>query len=395
MGRRKREVAPRPLTKKQRTRVQREARMNRWIIGGVIAVCVVVVGVLVYGYLVEGVFKAREPVATVNGVTITSADFEDRVRMRRLMLQRELLNSRLQRMALDSTDPQMAPFLEQMEASIRSLEQQLLPENAVGIGSQVLGLMTQEELVRQEAARRGIVVSQEEIDLAIEKEFGYDRDAEAQAVATPSGPLTATESVTATSVVTRGGFEQSYQDYVESIVEPSGVGEQGFRALVEASLLYDQVRAAIVEGIPVEGDQVQVRYIAFTLEEDAADMVERLDAGEAWEDIAAEIEADESAAAVVVPEAWRTKPYLTAEFGIQFAETIFETPVGAYTQPLLGTVPEYAYYFVAQVSAREERELDPVMMSYGREQRFQEWIDGQMEGVDYSDDWQEKVPTLP
>jgi parvulin-like peptidyl-prolyl isomerase len=390
---RRKAAAPRPLTKKQRSRAEREARMNRWIIAGAVTVGVVVVAILAYGYLVEEVFKAREPVATVGGVVITTADFETRVRYHRVSLQQELNRYMAQRMALDPTDPEAAPLFDQLDEVIRRLEAQLAPEYAPVLGGQVLDQMVQEELIRQEAARRGIMVSQEEIDRAIEQQFGYDRDGSAGGAVPPlSGPVTATQPTTPTGSLTREEFEQNYQAYVEAVLEPSGLGEEGFRALAEVSLLYDKVREAIVSGIPTLMDQVQARYIAFPSEEEAAQVVERLDAGEAWEDIVAEIEADEESAAFASELDWRTEAFVTEQFGAEISQAVFDAPVGSYTQPLLGVSGRY---YVIQVLGHEERELDPLMRAFERDRAFREWFNLQRQGVEYADDWQEKVPTRP
>lgn len=393
MAKKKKAAPPRPLTKKQRTRAEREARMNRWLIFGTIAVSVAVVGILLYGYLAEFVFRAREPVATVAGTPITTAEFEKRVRYQRLMLQQQLDRYRVQRMSLDPTDPEMAPLFDQLDEAIRELEAQLSPEYAVFVGQQVLDQMVQEEIIRQEAARRGITVSQEEIDRAIEQEFGYEQEASAEESAPLStGPVTETEPLTPTTSLTREEFEQLYQDFVTNVLDPSGLGEAGFRAMVEVSLLYDKVRQALTSSVPSSMDQVKVRYVAFPAQEDADQMVERLDGGAKWEDLVAEIEADEESTAYANELDWRTKGYLTDQFGEEVAQAVFDTPVEGYGGPVLGSSGRY---YVFQVLGHEERELDPLMRSFEESRAVQEWFKLQQSSVEYSEDWQGKVPAEP
>ncbi|HEC33625.1 MAG TPA: hypothetical protein ENI37_02790 [Chloroflexi bacterium] len=393
MAKRKRAVAPRPLTRKQRSRALREARMTRWLIAGAVAVLVLVAAILLYGYLAEVVFRAREPVAVVKGTPITTADFEARVRYHRITLRQELGLYTAQRMNLDPTDPEVAPLFDQLDQMIRRLEAQLSPQYAVALGGQVLDEMVQETLIRQEAAQRGITISQEEIDQAIEQQFGYRQDATAQEPAPPiAGPVTTTQPVTPTGSLTREAFEQQYKRYVESVLEPSGLGEEGFRALVEGSLLYERVHEAIVGDILTVVDQVQVRYIALPSEEEAIQIVERLDAEESWEEIVAEIEADESSPAHASQPGWQTEAFIAEQFGTETSQTVFEAQVGTYTQPFLGNDGRY---YVIQVLGHEERELDPLMQAYERNRVFQEWLDLQRQYVEYEEDWQEKVPTQP
>lgn len=396
MSKRHKEAAPpRPMTKKQRTRAEREARMNRWIILGAVAVGILVVGILVYGYLAEVVFKAREPVATVNGVAIPTADFEARVRYQRLMLQRQRNFYTAQRMSLDPTDPAAASLLEYLNEQIRQLDTQLSPTYATLVGKEVLDAMIQEELIRQEAARRGIIVSQEEVDRAIEEQFGYDRDA-AAALLTPTPPITSETPFTATPSATplpREEFENRYRDFVNSVLKPSGLSEAKFRTMVEASLLYEKLQQAMAAELPATMEQVQIRYISFSTQEEADQVVKRLDQGEKWEDIAAELKKGGASGTYVSDPQWVTRGFMTEQFGKDITAQVWEMPLQEYTQPLTATA--VGRWYIIQVLDRQERELDTFMRSYEEQRSFQEWLNAQMANVQYSENWSEKVPTTP
>jgi parvulin-like peptidyl-prolyl isomerase len=399
MSRKRKEVAaPRPMTKKQRTRAEREARMNRWIIAGTVAVGVLVLGILVYGYLAENVFKGRAPVATVNGVPITTADFQARVRHYRIVLQEQRDYYTAQRMQLDPTDPNASFLLEYLNGQIRQLDSMLSEASATALGKEVLDRMVQEELIRQEAARRGLTVSQEEIDRAIEEQFGYDRDA-AVAFLTPTvvptAPVTAETALTATATpvptpVPKEEFDRRYQEYVKTYLKPSGLSEAKFRAMVEASLLYDKLQQAMAAEVPQTMEQVRIRYLSFPTQEDAGKVAERLGKGEKWEDIAAEIKADEKSAAYASEPEWVTQGFLKEQFGEEAAGTIWETPAPQYTAPLAGTDSRW---YIVQVMGREVRELESWLRSYEEQRAFQEWLQAQMATVQYSEDWASKVPT--
>jgi foldase protein PrsA len=382
------------MTKKQRTRAEREARMNRWIIIGAVAVGILVVGVLVYGYLAEVVFKAREPVATANGVPISTADFEARVRYQRLMLQRQRDFYTAQRMSLDPTDPNATFLLEYLNEQIRQLDAQLSSSYATLLGKEVLDAMIQGELVRQEAARRGIIISQEEIDRAIEEQFGYDRDATA-ALLTPTPPIPSETPLTATPSITplpREEFENRYRDFVNSVLKPSGLSEAKFRGMVEVSLLYEKLQQAMAAELPATMEQLQIRYIAFPSQEDAAGVVERLDKGEKWEDIAAELEIDGASGAYASDSQWVTRGFMVDQFGEEIAAQVFEMPLQGYTRPLVTTAGRW---YIIQLLDRQERELDTFMRSYEEQRSFQEWLNAQMANVQYSENWSEKVPKTP
>jgi parvulin-like peptidyl-prolyl isomerase len=386
------------MTKKQRTRAEREARMNRWIIAGTVAVGVLVIGILVYGYLAENVFKGRAPVATVNGVPITTADFQARVRHYRIVLQEQRDYYTAQRMQLDPTDPNASFLLEYLNGQIRQLDSMLSEASATALGKEVLDRMVQEELIRQEAARRGLTVSQEEIDRAIEEQFGYDRDA-AVAFLTPTvvptAPVTTETALTATATpvptpVPKEEFDRRYQEYVKTYLKPSGLSEAKFRAMVEASLLYEKLQQAMAAEVPQTMEQVRIRYLSFPTQEDAGKVAERLGKGEKWEDIAAEIKADEKSAAYASEPEWVTQGFLKEQFGEEAAGTIWETPAPQYTALLAGTDSRW---YIVQVMGREVRELESWLRSYEEQRAFQEWLQAQMATVQYSEDWASKVPT--
>ncbi|MBC7225764.1 MAG: SurA N-terminal domain-containing protein [Thermoflexales bacterium] len=400
MSRRRKEVAaPRPLTKKQRTRAEREARLNRWIIIGTVALGVLVVGILLYGYLAENVFKGRVPVATVNGVPISTADFQARVRHYRLVLQDQRNYYTSLRMELDPTDPNTSYMLEYLNGQIRQIDSMLSETYAAMLGKEVLDRMVQEEILRQEAARRGISVSPEEIDRAIEEQFGYDRDAAAAALLTPTvvptAPVTAETPLTATATpaptpVPKEEFDRRYQEYVKTYLKPSGLSEAKFRAMVEASLLYDKLQQAMAAEVPQTMEQVQIRYLSLSTQEEAGQVADRLSKGEKWEDIAAEIEADQESTAYASEPEWVTQGFLTEQFGEEAARTIWDTPALQYTAPLTGTDGRW---YIVQVMGREVRELESWLRSYEEQRVFQEWLQAQMATVQYSEDWASKVPT--
>lgn len=396
MSKKRRETAPRPLTKKQQSRAEREARMNRWLIIGTVVVCVLVLAVVGYGLLDQFVLKAREPVAVVNGVPISAADFEARVRYYRALLreQQDYLTAR--RMEIDPTQPESAPLLEYLNAQIRQLETQLSPTYAVSLGKEILDQMVREELFRQEAARRGITVSAEEIDRAIEEQFGYDRDAAAAAL-TPTPPLSPTAEVTATATpaptpMPREEFERLYQNFVKNRLKPAGLSEAKFRAMVEASLLYDKLQEAFAAELPQKMEQVQFRFMSFPNEEAAKKVLERLNQGEKWEDIAKELQDNTEDEAYAADAQWATEGYLEERFGKTAAATIWGTPNGQHTQPFAA---DDGRWYIVHVMGREERELDFWLKATEQQRRFQAWLDAQMAQVQYSDNWQEKVPTEP
>ncbi|HID89271.1 MAG TPA: RecQ family ATP-dependent DNA helicase, partial [Anaerolineae bacterium] len=183
-----------------------------------------------------------------------------------------------------------------------------------------------------------------------------------------------------------------YQEYIDQVLAPSGMGVEGFRKAMEGALLYDRLWDLITADVPTITEQVEIRYIVFQSEEAATEVADRLDQGEDWESIAQELESQEGSEARVVEPLWRPRSFLAKQFDPASAEIIFSMEPGEHTRPILGLGGQY---YVVQVLSHEERELDPMMVLYEREQAFQEWMQQQMERIEYADNWMEKIPTPP
>ena len=171
-----RESKPVLHTKKHIARLERERFQTRLILAGFIAVIIVAVGMLVYGYLDLNYLQARRPVARIGNVSIPVREWQARVRMQRTRLinQLQLYSQYSQYFGMDFS----------------SQEQQITSQlnSTSTMGKTVLDQMIDEEVIRQEAAKRGIQASTQKVDDSIQASFGFY----------PSG--TPTPSVTPTPV---------------------------------------------------------------------------------------------------------------------------------------------------------------------------------------------------
>src|SRR5262245_11789517 len=173
-------TTPKIVTKKHIARLERERRQVRLIraiaIGGVL----IVVILLAYGYLDLNVFRLQKPVAEVNDEVITTRAWQERVRFQRVNLL-NLYNTYI--------------FYQQnfgMDTSQQQQEVQFYLQSPETLGQQIIDQMIDEALIRQEAAKRGITVSEEEIQKEIQNEYGFFPNG------TPSPTTTPTEFLTPT-----------------------------------------------------------------------------------------------------------------------------------------------------------------------------------------------------
>jgi foldase protein PrsA len=401
MTKKVRRTSTEQLTRKQRSRLEEEKRMRRILIWGVSIIGVLIVGVLGYGVVAERIVEPREPVAIVDQRPITTAEFQDRVKFRRLQLQNQLNYLYQQQQALAAQDSESTgqSFQEYIRGQISTLESQLATENAQTIGEQVLDQMIQEELVRQEAERRNIEVTPDEVQDEIHASFGYDPDATPEPTVSP--PLTSTESLTTSqptpaptpTEMTEADFRELYNRYMREGLRPLGISEQEYRSWVKISLLTEKLKDDIKGELPSEAEQVKLEFLSVSSEERASELAQRLDEGEDFQALAEEIQADEEDPGYSNELSWLPRQLLDSRLGADLAEQAFSLGVGNHSGPI--TLGEQSQsYYVIQVTGREVRELEDSAQEQMAQDAFQSWLDAQQSFVERKS-IDDRVPTQP
>lgn len=419
---------PKIVTKKHIARLERERRqinIIRWISIGAVVVVALLLG---YGYLKINVFAAREPVAEVNGEQITTADWQERVRFQRVNLYNQLSTlSFYQQFGMD---------VSQQQNQIMSTLQ--LPEL---VGQQVLDQMVDEALIRQEAAKRGITVSSEEVDEKVQEAFNFFPDGTATPTVTPTElvvgyptlnsqqltlyPSTLTPTAvqtstpaptatrdrsvtpTATSTVapptptfvpqsptatstpfTVEGFEKEYD---ESITTFKGyeISEKTLRSVYEMDLLRSKLKEELAKDVARTDTQVLVRHILVTDEATAQLVYDQLQAGQDFAKLAADFSTDPGSAANGGYYDWAPASNYVAEF----RDATLTQEIGEIGQPVQ---TEYGYHII-QVIGREELPTTDTQFEQKKESVFEEWLTTARESADIQkfDIWQDRVPTGP
>lgn len=148
------------LHKKHVARLQREKQQSQIILYTFIGILAAVLLLVLYGYLDINYFQLKRPVAKVGETEILAKQFEARVRLQRQQL-----------LAQYQTYSQYAQFGLDVGSQLQQIQASL--DSPTSIGRAVLDQMINEEIIRQEAAKRGITVSEEEISELTEGAFGY------------------------------------------------------------------------------------------------------------------------------------------------------------------------------------------------------------------------------
>jgi parvulin-like peptidyl-prolyl isomerase len=353
-----------------------------------------VVGVLVYGWINLNL----TPVATVNGEAITTEDFQGRVRLA------------------------MAEMIQQAAFSgdVGDLPQQLADEQA--IGQRVLDQMIDDRLIRQEAEAKGIVVTEQEIDRAIAEAFGYfpqgtptpvpsftpnpTIEALASIIPSPTSGPSPTPSPTATSgpspthtstppprptatPYTREAYEQVYAGTLDRLARLYGVKEGDFRSQFVAQLYRRRLFDSFEDQVPREQEHVKARHILVEDEATAQEVLDQLEAGEPWEDLALEYSTDETNRDRGGDLGW----FPRGRMDPAFEQAAFEGEVGE----VVGPVESSFGWHLIEVLDREVRPMEEFAYQLAVQRAFSEWLTSERveAEIQISSNWDARVPGPP
>jgi parvulin-like peptidyl-prolyl isomerase len=219
----------RELSRKEHSRRRRDEDRNRRVLIGLAVMAALVVVILAAAVISELVIKPSQPVATVANARIGLREYQKRVKFDWFQ-------------AGQVTDPQ-------------------------GTSLKTLDTMVDEQLLREQAKQRGITVSDDEINEALEKSFGYLRVPPTPAptptpdpAATPSTEPAATP-VPSPTPVSLEAYEKAKKDYMSRLDTATGMSEADFRKIVELDLLRKKLYDDVTKDVPTTAEQVHARHI--------------------------------------------------------------------------------------------------------------------------------------
>jgi parvulin-like peptidyl-prolyl isomerase len=415
------------FTKKHIARLERERRQTRLIIAIAIVGVLAAVGLVVYGYLDQNVLQAREPVAQVNGEKITTGAWQERVRFQRV----QMLNAYEQYSFFQQTYGfDYSQQLNEIAGILQSPQ---------AMGQQVLDQLRDEALIRQEAERRGITVTEEELDNFFKENFEFFPDGTPTPTVVPTEfsyptltgeqltlyPATATPTevptltpeptttpdpaATATPTATVAPPSptpvpelptasptpytlEGYQSEYETMLENYGsneISERTIRSVYRAELYRRKLMDDLAKDIPQAEQQVWVRHILLETEAEAKAAYTQLQNGVDFANLARTQSKDTGSAATGGDMGWHTRSYYVTEF----SDAAFSQPVGEIGQPVK---TEFGYHII-QVIDRQELPLTDAQREEEKQRLFSDWLTLAREQAEVTtfDIWQDRVPMEP
>jgi foldase protein PrsA len=254
----------------------------------------------------------QELVAVVDGEEVSTATYEEE-------LSRALYSVTSSYM-VDWNDPANEAFLPALQ-------------------EQVLEQIIQRILLRQVASEEGVTVDPEDVEAEID--------------------------ALRTEVEESGEFV----DWASFLAE-SGLTDESIRPLMSDSLLVE----ALIErhGGPNTAEHVHASHILVETEEIGQEVLDKLDEGEDFAELAAEYSTDPGSKDQGGDLGWFPAGMMVPEF----EETAFSLEAGE----ISGLVQTDYGYHIIQVHEKEERELDPTIYAELQQQRFQTWFEDQQVG---------------
>lgn len=204
-----------------------------------------------------------------------------------------------------------------------------------------------------------------------------------------SDEVAATATIAATATpYTEELYQESFNEYISSL-EEINVSEDYLRQYVYHYLLDQKVQEQVYAEVSVVQDQVWARHILVETEDEAKDVLARLDAGEDWNALAAELSLDTSNNTSGGDLGWFPKGYMVEPF----EEAAFALGVGEVSQPV---ETDYGWH-VIQVIGHEERALSADDYEYAQQLHYQQWLDDAKASmtIKINDVWKDIVPQDP
>ncbi len=404
-------------------RVEREQRYNRIVQISTIAVVAIVLIVALSGIIINLWVIPSTTIVTVNSQEIKTSEFQRRVHFERFNLVQSynLYTNYLQFTQDPNAQQQIYGFLQSIEADLQNET----------IGQRVMNQMIDEIFLLEEAERRGITVSDEEVDASFNSYFNFSEDGvleQTSPTAVPTPTLSATQlalitptpqptpaegeeeqpevapdtAAPAPTSVTREEFETSKSDFFTQ-VEEFDIDEEFFRSLIRLQLVRDKLNEELAAGItPPEQDLVWARHILVQPDETAEDqeaaqeeaqataqdLLDQINEGTAeFGDLAAEYNPD-STSATGGDLGWFSRGQMVAPF----EEAAFSAEVG----DVVGPVETQFGYHLIQILGKDNR-IDQNAYDNLVNTTLIELLNQYKEGaeIEFAENWLSRTPSEP
>ena len=435
---------PNPLTSSRKSRReerfarQQEQQLRTLRLVGAAIVSVILL-IVIIGLVVEYLFVPRQAVATVNGTEITMADWQDQVRFQR----GQLITSITENFELFH-DAEAEDQEDARQNTLRTIQQffgQQISTLAFGheqIGQQVLENMISLELVKQEAERRGISISQAEIDAEIGEQYSYYDGGLPTPFPTPENTVEPTPSITpivdpaleiltpeatpteaavveeateaptntpqpTNTPVSQASFDEQLQEDLKAL-EELGVNSQLQLDQAEQSLTFRALGKALYEdnGGGLTAPHISAFLLVFATQEEAEEAVAEIESKgylQVWNEVRSlPADPENTRPAQALERIEQTANEYSRNYE-SLAEQIVELNPGDISDIIedVDVQSSLPVFIIAQVTSNQELELGEFELQQLESEALQEWLTDARatQNVEVFENWRNRVPRQP
>jgi len=259
----------------------------------------------------------------------------------------------------------------------------LLTDSA-GLGQQVLDSLIAIKLVKQEAARRNISVSDDDIQQQIYQFFGYSPD---------TTPVPAVPGKTPQAAPNATDLAQAYEANRDNYFGQAGVAAKMTQADVVSTFAEQALQVklynALTANLPAQAEQIHARHILVDTLDKANALLAQIKAGKPFDDLAKANSLDTSSAPQGGDLGWAPRgTYVT-----EFENAIWNAKPG----DILGPIKTQFGYHLIKVEGREVHPLSPADLGRIRDTAYQQWLQQARSdaAIMIAKTWQTFIPADP
>ena len=431
------------VTKKHLAKQERERRETRAILIATISIAAIVVGLLGYVIVDNYIVKPSTVLASIGDKKITVRDYQPAVKFTRLNMLNQASNYYYYYQMLGSYGSDFLTTAQNLVGSLNS---------PAVIGEQVLNTMVEDVLIEEEAAKRGITVSEAEVAEAMQAAFDFFPEGTPTptitptivntptlsltqiaiiqptdtptplptATSTPEGwnptntatpplePTATTEPVpegsTPTSVPTETKvptitptptafttkvYGGVLKDYYQN-VNTYGVPKDVVERSFRTQLLRDKLLQSVTADLEPKEEQVWARHILVATEDEAKAVLEALNNGDDWNTLAATYSTDTSNKDNGGDLGWFGRGVMVQAF----EDAAFALKPGEISEPVKS---DFGYHII-QCVGHAVNDLDASAFATLKQTTFTNWLNDLRESRDdivLQDRWVEFTPNTP
>ena len=401
-----------------------EQRKVRIVVGAVVGL---LAALFIFAIVDAYIISPNRPVAEINGAEISLADWQEEVRFQRAQYINLLENQ------LDAFNGDVGTV---QQFSGQAITELATDQGSEDLGQRVLNTMLEDTVIAEEAAARGISVSEEEIDEEIGAAFNYFGGELPTAFPTPTETVEPTPSITpiptqvitevlptntpfptatagptntpfpTATAVSEEAFREEWGEVLAGYTEV-GITEEQYREYLRKQLLRQKLADAIAEEqeLATEADHASFFFIITDNEAEAnetAAMIANDDFLTVWNTVRStpfDPEAETPSSAFASEVMWQTREEVASNLGEEASVAIFDTPIGEPSAVITRAIDaETTQYILVMTSGRELRPLTEAAIQQAKVAALTSYIDQKLTGAltttGYSEGRTPKTPRL-